>query len=157
MGECIYYGKAEFKTEEQAKIFAAEAQLLFERICSMSDEWQRTRNSNSPTLEEEFSDVVRELELDKIHKAEEWGPGNKYAGLLDAPDERNDGMVQAFGDTVYFSGTVWHLCVWDHIMRWFAKRGAIAVGYISEEEIGDLFSLVMMSPAREWLEQADVS
>lgn len=153
MGECVYYLKAEFEDEQKAKAALETAEKFLARVYECADRWQDNRSHDInvaqgalAALKEEYHDVFEGLGLLGV----EADPGlNCLAGELNAPDLSSDGDISQMGSVVFMSGTVWHGADWTGFEEYFRKLGAIAVGWISEEDAGGPWDQIEMRYADE--------
>jgi hypothetical protein len=147
MGECAYYLKAEFKSNEAAKIAASKLDDFFVQARNAYEFFQNYEVSLK-TFWKRFEagfpmvfDYVKTLPKFKSNQPPILNQ-SVLSGYLDfGQDENNETLVH--GTTVGWGDTsVWHMTDWTPLCKYIVKKfGAIKAVWGSENECASLDSL----------------
>lgn len=84
-------------------------------------------------------EVAAEVEPRIKQWLEDWAS----QGIQDSPAEDSEYHIFCAGNEVRFCGTVWHCADWDPLASELKDHfGAIATGWISDEDPPDYFELI---------------
>lgn len=139
MGEARYYAKVKFASEEKAQEALPKIEAFLKRVGEAEDDWQNNRNGGKESDDarrKKFPEVFEYLKIKPPESVNGRAPdySNYCAGSLDSPLSSDDGEIFVQGNSVLFSGTVWHFADWQPLMLAMKEHfGAINSGYVSDE------------------------
>ena len=138
MGECVYYLKAKFATEEKARNAAEKLSEALAELDKAYDFWQKNRGKTPAEFWSNFeAEFPHAMAILKVTPGFELGGdcNNNLAGKL-SYCENGEPQVEVFGKEIRYSAEVWHFADWDGLKNWIESAlEAEAVTWASDEGI----------------------
>ena len=140
MGEAVYYLKAKFPSETEAKEAERKFKIFLEESIEAYDYWQDNRGWSPKEFWHEFKHrfpiitPILRYAPDKV----DGDCNNALSGEISFGNEIEN--VQVEGRCLLYHSTAWHLANWRRLEQWLESIGAEEVEWFSDEHI-DLFDL----------------
>ncbi len=138
MGEAMYYFKAEFPTEEEAKNGAIKIKNFLTEMGKAYKYWQANRRAGVwKDIQKKFPDVAEVIKKYVEYEMEnlKGDDNNALAGFLIAYNPKGEGYVFSVkGKNVLYSQMVWHFDNWNPLVDYVKSIGGKAK-WVSEEDL----------------------